>query len=155
MQLLQKATVRVDPAEKCAADVLDAVPRIMQFIRASAPKRPEGRLSVQQFRTLGFLRAYPGASLSQVATYFGLTLPATSRLVAGLVQRRLVDRTPMPHNRRQLRLTIRPAGEKLLRSAIQSTRESIRGQLSPLPPKRLRAISRAVRELAEQLITDD
>jgi DNA-binding MarR family transcriptional regulator len=152
MQLLHKATViPPDAAESCAGDVIEAVPRIMQFLRAATPHSPEAGLSLQQFRTLGYLLASPGASLSEVANYFGLTPPAASRLVSGLVRRRLVRRLPLPHNRRQVRLSVLPPGEKLLRTALRTTRAKLRDRLSVVPPNRLREISTAMKELALRL----
>lgn len=156
MQLLHKASIRSQsPADACAADVLDAIPRVMQFIRSRGPRRPEGGLSVQQFRALGFLRSSPGSSLSDLATYFGLTLPAASRLVGGLVTRKLVERTPIPHNRRQLKLTVLPAGQKLMQSAIRDIRSQIRARLDALPDQRLKSISQAMRILAAELSRPD
>jgi DNA-binding MarR family transcriptional regulator len=152
MQLLRNASVpTLDAAESCAADVIEAVPRLMQFLRAATPHSTQAGLSIQQFRTLGSLLSSPDASLSDVANYFGLTLPAASRLISGLVRRKLVRRLPQPHNRRQVRLSVLPPGEKLLRTALRTTRAKLRDRLSVLPPNRLREISRAMKDLAAQL----
>jgi DNA-binding MarR family transcriptional regulator len=67
------------------------------------------------------------------------------------VKRRLVERTPMPNNRRQLRLTVRPAGEKMLQAAIRATQFELRQRLRALPPERLRRISQAMKDLADHL----
>ena len=137
--------------DACAEAVLETIPRVMQFIRRAVPRPAVRGLSVQQFRTLGFVRASPGASLSDVADYFGLALPTASRLVSALVRRRFLRREAMPKNRRQVRLTLLPAGEKILRSAIVAVRQSIRRQLESLPPLRLRRIASAMTDLSSAL----
>jgi DNA-binding MarR family transcriptional regulator len=65
---------------------------------------PGGRahgLSVPQFRALGFVHRHAGSSLSEVADHIGLTLPAMSRLIDGLVELQLMRRQSQSADRRR------------------------------------------------------
>ena len=73
--------------ESCAREVLDTVPLVMRFIRDQVRRRRTAGLSLPQFRTLIFLNRIKNSSLSAVAEHLGLSLPAMSRLINGLVAR--------------------------------------------------------------------
>jgi DNA-binding MarR family transcriptional regulator len=94
----------------CARALLDVVPLIMRTVRTEMRQHRAAELSVPQFRTLTFLSHQPGASLSAVAEHIGLTLPAMSTLVEGLVERKLVARAPAPDDRRRITLTLTSQG---------------------------------------------
>src|SRR5215212_1804254 len=94
MQPLQDATIRLHtlgeagglaaPAD-CARAMLDGMPPVMWFIRRHLRRHRTRGVSVPQYRVLCVLDANPQSSLSAVADNLGLGLPATSRLVTGLV----------------------------------------------------------------------
>jgi len=97
-------------ARRCAAEILEAVPVIIGFIRSEIRSHRGADLSVPQFRTLALLSRSQGASLSVVAEFLGLSLPATSRLVNGLVEKGLVTRQISDGNRRQVALSVSARG---------------------------------------------
>src|SRR5947209_15174584 len=105
MQLLSPAS-KASPAEDvCARHLLDTVPLVMRVIRQHLRRHRSG-LSVPQFRTLWYVSSAAGPSLSAVADFIGLSLPAMSRLVDGLVEGRLMTRRPCADDRRHVRLSI-------------------------------------------------
>ncbi|WP_324275365.1 MarR family winged helix-turn-helix transcriptional regulator [Blastococcus brunescens] len=73
-----------------------------------------GRLSVVQLRALTVLRALDGPNLGRLAAGMGVTLSTASRLVDRLVSAGLVDRRLSPRSRRELTLTVTPAGQAIL-----------------------------------------
>ena len=95
----------------CARAILDVVPQVMRTVRSEMRQHRAADLTVVQFRTLAFLSRQPGASLSVVADHIGLTLPAMSTLVDGLVDRKLVARSPAPNDRRRITLTLTDLGQ--------------------------------------------
>jgi DNA-binding MarR family transcriptional regulator len=151
MQLLRESTIHAGGGSStaCARAVLDSVPFVMQFIRHAAAPRKAAGLSVQQFRALGVLRHHHrnGASLSDVAEYLGLSLPTASRLVDGLVSRGLIHRRPLPENRRQVRLTLQPAGAKMLEAAVETAQDALEQRLRHVSPAQRRRITAAARDL--------
>jgi len=113
-------------AESSARDVLDTVPLVMQFIRDRIRLQRTAGLSVLQFRTLAFLSRVRKASLSTVADHAGLSLPAMSRMMNGLVKSGLVERQTVATNRRQIALTLTAKG----RTTREKMRDGVRKQLA-------------------------
>jgi DNA-binding MarR family transcriptional regulator len=150
MQQLNNTTIVRTSAADCAAEILDAVPTVMRFIRAQMRRHRGSDLSVPQFRTLAFLSRYPGASLSALAEHLGLSLPATSRLVEGLVQKSLVVRRIPPGNRRLVALSISARGERTVLVARQATERRLTEVVAPLPNDDRARIHLALRVLREE-----
>jgi DNA-binding MarR family transcriptional regulator len=116
MQPLRIESNPVTSDELCAREVLDAVPVVMSVIRAQMRQHRSG-LTIPQFRTLYFVSTATGHSLSDVADFIGLSLPAMSRLVDGLVEKRLMIRRTCDDDRRHVRLSLTPRGEATLMEA--------------------------------------
>lgn len=114
------------PPEECAREMLDVVPMVMRNIRAEMRSARAPGLSVPQFRALVFLNRHPSASLSDVAAYIGLTLPAASALVDGLVDRELIVRAMNVEDRRRITLELNEAGV----AAYQHARQAAEGRLA-------------------------
>lgn len=119
-------------SEECARAVLDTVPLVMREIRAQMRSHRGLDLSVPQFRALAFLRRRPEASLSDVASHVGTSLPSMSKLVDGLVERGLVEREASAADRRRLTLCLTKTGLALLQTARAGTQASLSKILSNL-----------------------
>ena len=65
-----------------------------------------GGLSPVQLRALTALRRAAGANLATLAEEMGVTVSTASRLVDRLVSAEWVHRSPSPHNRREISLTL-------------------------------------------------
>ncbi|HXH13666.1 MAG TPA: MarR family transcriptional regulator [Alphaproteobacteria bacterium] len=135
-----KVTAKVTP-ESCARDIMETIPVVMRFIRGEMRRQRTRSLSVPQFRALVFLSRHPGASLSSVADYLGVTRPTTSVLVERLVRRGLVTRTAHPEERRRIVLALTPTGAHELQRARDVARNRIAAVLAGLSPMELCHIS--------------
>jgi DNA-binding MarR family transcriptional regulator len=135
------------PADECAHDVLDVVPLAMRAIRKKLREHSAQLLTVPQFRTLLFISANKGASLSEVADHIGLTLPSMSSLVDGLVTRNFVIRTTHRDDRRRVDLTLTERGETTLRSARNATQDYLKERFSHLSETERGTIVRGMRTL--------
>jgi DNA-binding MarR family transcriptional regulator len=133
--------------ESCAREVLEAVPVVMRFIRDQVRRRRAAGLSLPQFRTLIFLDRIQDSSLSAVAGHLGLSLPAMSRLVNGLVAGGLVRRQTVSTNRRQIALTLTARGQAALEKVRREIRRQLAGRLKALSVPEQRNIQRAMRTL--------
>jgi DNA-binding MarR family transcriptional regulator len=133
--------------ESCAREVLEAVPVVMRFIRDQVRQRRAAGLSLPQFRTLIFLDRIQDSSLSAVAGHLGLSLPAMSRLVNGLVACGLVRRQTVSTNRRQIALTLTARGQAALEKARGEIRRQLAGALRALSVSEQKTIQRAMRTL--------
>ena len=150
MQQLQKLTIAGDSVRDCSAEILESVPVVMRFIRSQMRRHRGSDLTVPQFRTLVFLDRSPGASLSALADFLALSLPATSRLVEGLVQRSLVDRRIPPGNRRLVALSVNAHGRRIICAARHETEKRLAEVVAPLRSDERVAIQRALRALREE-----
>ena len=133
-------------ADQCARQVLEVAPLIMRAIRAGM-RAGSPDLTVPQFRALGFVGRNPGASLSDVAEHIGLTLPSMSKLMDGLVARKLVTRVTDTDDRRRLLLALTPRGRALLETSRAATRARLAGRLASLPPSERAVVVEAMRAL--------
>lgn len=108
-------------SQQCARELLETAPLVVRFIRDEVRRRRAAGLTLPQFRTLAFLSRARDSSLSDVAGHLGLSLPAMSRLINGLVAARLVARQPAAANRRQVALNLTSRG--------RATLETVRGEI--------------------------
>jgi DNA-binding MarR family transcriptional regulator len=115
--------------------------------------RRHGRsdLSVPQFRALVFVDRSPGGSLSMLAEFLGLSLPATSRLVDGLVGKKFVTRRIPEGNRRLVALALSANGRRTVRVARQAAEDRLARIMASLPARERAAIQHALRILCEKV----
>lgn len=146
MKRLTHETERATAAGDTSSLVLDAVPAIVRYIRSEMRQHREG-LSIPQFRALGYLARHPGASLSDVADHVGLMLPSASKMVDGLVERKLADRQVSATDRRYLTLTLTPEGHELFDSARRAAQARLTEVLSGLSPDERQIVAEAMQLL--------
>jgi DNA-binding MarR family transcriptional regulator len=135
-------------ASECAVRLLDAIPPAIWFIRRQMRRHWRG-LSMPQFRALYFINANPTASLSAVAEHLGASLPSTSRLITGLQEQDLIERSGSKDDRRLLELLITPQGAEVMDSARAGTLTRLDEELAPLNDRQ-----RALLEKAMVLLRD-
>jgi DNA-binding MarR family transcriptional regulator len=131
----------------CARAMLDVVPLVMRTVRVEMRKHRAADVSVPQFRTLAFLNRQPGASLSAVAEHIGLSLPAMSTLVDGLVERKLVARNPAASDRRRITLTLTDQGQATLAAANAATEAHLAERLAGLSAGDRQLVAQALQVL--------
>lgn len=130
--------------DRCAAAVLELGLVVSRFVRAGMWQlRPAG-LTVNQFRALTFLNAYPEGSPSELAEYLMLSRPAVSRLVDELVTRRLLSRRPAADDRRRVGLSLTATGRKHLDDYFAAARQLVAERLAPLSPGERAGVTDAV-----------
>ena len=135
------------PARQCAREILETVPLVMRFMRDQVRLRRTAGLSLPQFRALLFLSRAKNSSLSAVAGHLGLSLPAMSRLINGLVDDRLVERQLVSTNRRQIALTLTARGQATLEKGRYVIRLHLADSLKNLPATEQKTVQRAMRVL--------
>ncbi|MGH8295042.1 MAG: MarR family winged helix-turn-helix transcriptional regulator [Steroidobacteraceae bacterium] len=107
-------------------------------------------LSVPQFRTLAFIHSHPGTSLSAVSEWLGLSPPATSRLVEGLVRKKFVSRRIPPGNRRVVALSMSARGDRTISAARRATIMRLAAVVAPLSDGDREAMRSALLTLRHQ-----
>lgn len=130
--------------ENAARLILRAVPLVMRTMRAEMRTCRTIPLSVLQFRALYYVKRHSQASLSDVAAHVGVTLPSMSRLVDGLVDRKLLTRRGSAGDRRRLTLRLTGSGQTLVRTAHKFTEASIASRVSALDRGDLATVVRSM-----------
>jgi DNA-binding MarR family transcriptional regulator len=118
--------------KRLAEALIDALPKTMNSIRCHlrASRGPE--LTVPQFRVLIHLR--DGQNTNKfLAEKLGVSVPAMSRMVAAMTDRKLISRTTSKHDRREVQLKLTPVGLDLVNETRQRTIENLSHKLVDLP----------------------
>jgi len=130
--------------EHCAREILETVPVVMRFIRDQIRRRRAAALSLPQFRALVFLSRVKNSSLSAVAEHLGLSLPAMSRLINGLVDSRLVGRQTVSTNRRKIALALTAQGGATLEKVRGEIRMRLADVMKNLPVAEQKSVCRSM-----------
>ncbi len=130
--------------DTCAQEILEVVPVVMRTIRAEMRRHRTVDLSVPQFRTLAFIERNVDASLSDVAEHIGLTLPSMSKIVDGLVTRKLVTRQTAHEDRRRMTLALTARGQTALQASREATRACLAEDLAKLTDRERETIRQAM-----------
>lgn len=129
---ISKAKHMPASSNQCASELLETVPLLMRVIRTNVRSHSGPELSMPQFRTLAFLGRNECAMLSDVSHFLGLTLPAASKLIDGLVSAKLASRETHAGDRRRVSLELTKSGRRKYESVVQTAREFLAGKLSHL-----------------------
>lgn len=131
----------------CAAQLLEVVPLMMRAIRAQVRSHSGSEMSVPQFRALAFLGRNESAMLGEVADFLGLTLPAASKLIDGLVATGLAARRMDPEDRRKVMLSLTAAGRRKYGGLLKFTGDFLGERVARLTQRQRAGISAAMRAL--------
>ena len=107
-------------------------------------------LSFSQIKCLRVLADHAPASVGRVSDEIGLSLPAVSRAIDGLVQRRFVKRIEDPEDRRAKRLTLTTKGRKTFAELRELRLAGIRAFVDSLDADELEALEGGLRPLMQR-----
>jgi DNA-binding MarR family transcriptional regulator len=126
--------------------------KIVRFLRL-ADREAEAAvgLSAAQLFVLQTLANQPAASLAEVAERTLTDQSSVSTVVAKLVQRRLVARTPAKGDRRRIELRLTAAGERMLRTAPRVPQSRIAEVVAAMRPVQRAQLVRALDGLASAI----
>ena len=111
------------------------------------------RLGFTQLAALYVLADGGVTTVSDLADTLGRSPSATSRLVDGLVRRRLVERRAETEDRRQKTLTLTQRGKALLRVVDRARADQFLSALRPMPSAERALIAMGVAALATHAIS--
>ena len=131
-------------SNQCASELLETVPFLMRIIRTNVRAQSGAEFSMVQFRALAFLGRNECAMLSDVATFLGLTLPAASKLVDGLVAAKLVTRDLHSGDRRRISLELTGAGRRRYAAVVDAAREFLAAKMRKLSDTERATVLRAM-----------
>ena len=140
--------------QEAAHQLLEVIPVVMREIRTEMRSRRSPDLTVPQFRTLSFVNRNVGSSLLEVANHLGLTPPSTSRIVDGLIYRKMMTREDHPNDRRRVKLTVTQVGEQILQASRQDALTYLSAKLSNINADDRGAIVKAM-NILQPIFTSD
>ena len=113
----------------------------------------ELRLGFTQLAGLYVLADGGTLTVGELAEAIGRSPSATSRLVDGLVRRRLVERHQEPEDRRQRTLRLTPRGHAVLRVVDRARADQFLSLVRPLPSAERAIVAMGVAALATHAIS--
>lgn len=139
-------------ARPAAALFLEAIPQVMCHLRKHLVETGSG-LTVAQFRCLKMVQRNPEVGLGELADANGVSAPAMSKLVDGLVAMGHLERRPDAADRRRLQLRVSPAGRRKLDAVSERLKTQLAERLAGLPAAELAVLERALANVNASLAT--
>jgi DNA-binding MarR family transcriptional regulator len=131
-----------------ARTLIHVIPKSMWLIRYGMRDAARDEFSVPQFRVLAQLFGGPRTN-SDLALQIGISVPAMSRLVDGLVKAGWVTRVQNVKDRRQSNLKMTAAGNKRYLALQEQALASFELKLSHLNEEQQRALAQGLSILEE------
>ena len=128
----QPADNKPEPALECAVEFLEVLPLVMGSLRCELRRDPATGLTMGQFRVLSVLDWHGISSVSQIAEFLELGLPATSKIIDGMVSAGMLSRQGDPSDRRRVLLEINSTGRNELLATRAIAHNHLANLLSPL-----------------------
>jgi DNA-binding MarR family transcriptional regulator len=129
-----------------------SVSRLARRLRVERlmPELAEPALSDTQLAALATLERHGAMSPGDLAEHEKVQPPSMTRVIAALVDWELVTRAPHPTDRRQVILTVTPAGRSLVQKVRRRKEAWLARRLAELSPQE-RAILREAAPILEKL----
>ena len=129
-----------------------SVSRLARRLRVERlmPELAEPALSDTQLAALATLERHGAMSPGDLAEHEKVQPPSMTRVIAALVDWRLVTRAPHPTDRRQVILTVTPDGRSLVQKVRRRKEAWLARRLAELSPQE-RAILREAAPILEKL----
>jgi len=134
--------------------ILTHLPQILHWARTELRNEISGELTLPQLRMMGLVQQGI-SSASELSEWSGITLPATTRMVAHLVSKNLIQKKTLNTDRRKTLLSLTPIGHKKLNQIQKKLELRLATHMKKLAPSAVRKLSFGLEELASltQLLT--
>jgi DNA-binding MarR family transcriptional regulator len=133
-----------------AADMLTVVALLTARLAERLLAGHDPPLTVTQYLALRAI-SEEGPAAAELARRAGVSGPAVSQVLAGLAEAGLIQRTPVPADRRRQSLALSASGQQVLRSARLLLGEQFSQLLAGLPHPEAAALARALPHVAATL----
>jgi len=137
------STSHTEPELDSATRLRAAVGRLSRRLRATAAAREAGLTPTKMSVLLAVVRDGP-VGLSALADAEGINPTMLSRVVAGLAERGLLERSSDTGDRRAARVSATAKGRRLVERMRRERTDAVNGALSALPAKERQQIEAAL-----------
>lgn len=134
--------------EDLEARLVATIPLLMRHLIAHARRSPAWRrFTYQQYNVLRIIHTQGPVGQAEIARRLMVSAPVVTRLVSGLVDLGLVERTQDPEDRRAVRLVLTGSGRRKSLAMRKSLLAAATELVQSLPLSRRRSVSSALDEL--------
>lgn len=137
--------------EPGAQRVLDHLRRIVQSLRTPQRSARGPRLSGAQLLVLQQLREHGPATMGQLADRTLTHQSSVSVVVSRLATRGLVRRQVSPEDRRSVRVSLTPKGERLTHRSLPLPHAQLREAILALPPRDQLKLASLLGQVVDQM----
>ncbi|MCL4378316.1 MAG: MarR family transcriptional regulator [Actinobacteria bacterium] len=137
--------------KECARVLLEVMPQMFCAIKEVVLKEKFSEFSMPQFRTLRFIRRNKEISLSNLSKHLGTGLPSTSKLIDGLVEKKLIKRERNNKDRRYITITLTDKGKTVMDMMQKVACNYLGKKISPLSDSQYSLIIEAMKILKSTL----
>jgi DNA-binding MarR family transcriptional regulator len=144
----------MEPSKKISNQLLLLVPLMIRIFRneLKAVVPPE-QLTIAQFRILAGLH-HGLNQINKLTEQQGVSQPAMSKLIDGLIKKGLIERHPHPTDRRQHHLQFTPKGEALFLKVQERVLKVIAGRFRLLAKNDQKTAGHGIEKVLEMLGTE-
>ena len=138
---------------ECARLILETVPHAMRTLAHDMRDVPQGLGTVPQYRILAYLHLHGHDTMGRLAERHGVTMPTMTKIVAGLVDKGLVQRETDPRDRRVVRLRLTDSGDELFMSLRARMEARLASLMAAMDDEERAALSRGLKALQRAIYT--
>jgi DNA-binding MarR family transcriptional regulator len=118
-----------------------------KLAKSSRNAKLRDELSVVQFDALWHIAVTEGATMDSVANHLGIRAPSATTLVSVLEQKKLVNRTHNPQDRRVVNISLTPTAKRQLASLKENKSRAFDEMLENLSATDRRELTRILKLL--------
>lgn len=125
-------------------DILRIIPQSIRTIRRLSTAQLDGSTTIHHLRLMFLVQE--GKGQSQIADILQISLPAVSKMINGLEERGLINRS-MAEDKRCVRLKLTGRGKKNLDTISREVEKDLNRALSRLSPEERQSLSEGLKAL--------
>ena len=137
--------------KELAALMMEIVPRTMREIRTSTRASGCGHMPLPQFRVLANVWRSPKTN-KELAEDIGLSVPATSRIIASLEQKDLIKRLVDKEDRRVTHIYITNEGSELFKKMRRHTCDEIADRMRALSLREKKELQKGLNLMSKTML---
>ncbi len=135
--------------EEDVVDALLAASRVMVAVAARSLAGLDADVTLPQFRTLVVLATRGPQRVVDIAAELGVYPSTGTRMCDRLVRKKLIRRYRSSTDRRAVRVTLTPAGQRLVETVTLRRRDEMTRLVKSVPPRWHRTVAKALGALAD------
>jgi DNA-binding MarR family transcriptional regulator len=148
---MPRRTTAAALAQQELVDALLSASRAMVALAARSLADLDSEVTLPQYRALVVLASRGPQRVVDISTELGVNPSTGTRMCDRLVRKHLIRRYRSQTDRREVRLTLTPAGEQLVREVTDRRRDEFVRMVKAIPAESHKPVADSLRALAESI----